>query len=109
MEQERREDLVRDRAQQIWEREGKKDGDHERHWSQAEQEIRKDQVGEDGAGETRSKPAAKRVARKASPAACTLAGCLQEEDRRQAPIAWARRTKAARASPGRTEQRFYER
>jgi hypothetical protein len=55
MEQEKREDLVRDRAQQIWEREGKKDGDHERHWSQAEQEIRKDQGGEDGAGETGSK------------------------------------------------------
>ncbi|WP_017997371.1 DUF2934 domain-containing protein [Rhizobium leguminosarum] len=54
MGQEGREDLIRDRAQQIWEREGKKDGDHERHWRQAEQEIREEQVGEEGASDTGS-------------------------------------------------------
>jgi hypothetical protein len=59
MEQEGRDDLIRDRAQQIWEREGKKDGDHERHWSQAEEEIRAEQDGNDGAGDIGSQPGRK--------------------------------------------------
>ena len=32
-------DKVRERAYQIWEREGRQDGRAEEHWSQAEQEL----------------------------------------------------------------------
>jgi hypothetical protein len=34
-----REKDIRDRAHAIWEREGKPEGRHEEHWSQAEHEI----------------------------------------------------------------------
>jgi hypothetical protein len=34
-----RTDRIRDRAYSIWESEGRADGDHERHWHQATQEI----------------------------------------------------------------------
>lgn len=33
-----REERIRERAHEIWEREGRKDGDHERHWEEAEKE-----------------------------------------------------------------------
>ena len=34
-----REDRVRSRAYEIWEREGRREGDHERHWHQARQDV----------------------------------------------------------------------
>jgi len=34
-----RNEKIRDRAYAIWQREGGADGDHERHWHQAEMEI----------------------------------------------------------------------
>ncbi|HEY7384966.1 MAG TPA: DUF2934 domain-containing protein [Beijerinckiaceae bacterium] len=34
-----RQEKVRERAYQIWEREGRQDGRAEEHWSQAEQEL----------------------------------------------------------------------
>lgn len=40
-----REDRIRERAYEIWEREGRKDGDHERHWEEAEKEMRKKEAG----------------------------------------------------------------
>ncbi|RVJ40003.1 DUF2934 domain-containing protein [Sinorhizobium meliloti] len=33
------EDRIRARAYEIWEREGRPDGGHERHWHQAEKEL----------------------------------------------------------------------
>jgi hypothetical protein len=38
MEQRSREDYIRDRAYQIWEKEGRPDGHHDRHWQQAAEE-----------------------------------------------------------------------
>ncbi|MBB3313281.1 hypothetical protein FHT78_005073 [Rhizobium sp. BK196] len=32
-------DKIRQRAQEIWEAEGRPEGQHERHWRQAEQEL----------------------------------------------------------------------
>lgn len=40
-----REDRIRERAYEIWEREGRKYGDHERHWEEAEKELRKEESG----------------------------------------------------------------
>jgi hypothetical protein len=40
-----REDRVRERAYAIWEREGRPEGGAERHWSQAEQELRAEERG----------------------------------------------------------------
>ncbi|APG93150.1 DUF2934 domain-containing protein [Sinorhizobium americanum] len=40
-----REDRIRERAYEIWEREGRKHGDHERHWEEAEAELRKEESG----------------------------------------------------------------
>ncbi|MGK9054254.1 DUF2934 domain-containing protein [Neorhizobium petrolearium] len=42
-----REDRIRERAHQIWQHEGMKDGDHERHWTQAKatDEIDAESVG----------------------------------------------------------------
>lgn len=40
-----REDRIRERAYEIWEREGRKDGGHERHWEEAEKEMRKKESG----------------------------------------------------------------
>ncbi|RVJ32203.1 DUF2934 domain-containing protein [Sinorhizobium medicae] len=42
-----REDRIRERAYEIWEREGRKYGDHERHWEEAEKELRKKESGVD--------------------------------------------------------------
>lgn len=44
MQQPTREEQIRERAYRIWEMEGRPDGDHERHWQQAAEEL--------GAGET---------------------------------------------------------
>ncbi|MFQ6186241.1 DUF2934 domain-containing protein [Sinorhizobium meliloti] len=41
-----RTERIRQRAYEIWEKEGKRDGDHERHWQEAADEIEK----EDGPG-----------------------------------------------------------
>lgn len=38
MAQQDREDHIRERAYQIWEKEGRPDGAHERHWQQASDE-----------------------------------------------------------------------
>ncbi len=34
-----RDDLIRERARQIWENEGQPEGQHERHWSEATSQI----------------------------------------------------------------------
>jgi hypothetical protein len=49
-----RQNRIRQRAHELWEREGRPDGAHERHWQQAEGEI----AAEDGKGG--KKPAAPR-------------------------------------------------
>jgi hypothetical protein len=41
-----REERVRARAYEIWEREGRQDGGHEAHWQQAEKELREEESGE---------------------------------------------------------------
>ncbi len=38
MEHRSREDYIRERAYQIWEKEGRPDGHHDRHWQQAAEE-----------------------------------------------------------------------
>lgn len=43
-----REEQIRKRAYEIWEREGRKEGSHEDHWEQAERELSDEQTG--GAG-----------------------------------------------------------
>ncbi len=43
-----KEERIRRRAYEIWERDGRPDGEHERHWHQAEKELE----GEGGAGES---------------------------------------------------------
>lgn len=43
-----KEERIRRRAYEIWEREGRPDGEHDRHWHQAEKELE----GEGGAGES---------------------------------------------------------
>ena len=40
---------VRERAHAIWEREGRPEGDHERHWGMAEEELRAEEQSEAGA------------------------------------------------------------
>lgn len=42
-----KEERIRRRAYEIWDREGRPDGEHERHWQQAEKELE----GEEGAGQ----------------------------------------------------------
>lgn len=39
MQDREREDRIRERAHQIWQGEGMKEGEHERHWTQASNEI----------------------------------------------------------------------
>ena len=51
MEQDR-EQNIRMRAYEIWEREGRKEGGHEVHWHQAERELRDEQSGSDHLDET---------------------------------------------------------
>lgn len=45
-----RDDRVRSRAYGIWESEGRKDGDHDRHWHQANRELGAEDGDEDTAG-----------------------------------------------------------
>ncbi|MFQ6242759.1 DUF2934 domain-containing protein [Sinorhizobium meliloti] len=45
-----REERIRERAYEIWEREGRKQGDHERHWDEAEAELRREESGIDSSG-----------------------------------------------------------
>ena len=40
---------VRERAHAIWEREGRPEGGHERHWATAEDELRAEEPGRAGA------------------------------------------------------------
>ncbi|WP_448208096.1 DUF2934 domain-containing protein [Azospirillum sp. sgz302134] len=54
-----RNDRIQRRAHEIWEREGKPQGRHDDHWSQAEAEIRAE---EDAAGAKPKKTAAKEKA-----------------------------------------------
>ncbi|WP_345892638.1 DUF2934 domain-containing protein [Sinorhizobium meliloti] len=39
---EEREERIRQRAYEVWEKDGKRHGDHERHWQQAADEIDKE-------------------------------------------------------------------
>ena len=47
-----REENIRMRAYEIWEREGRKEGGHEVHWHQAERELRDEQSGSDNLDES---------------------------------------------------------
>jgi hypothetical protein len=48
-----KEERIRTRAHEIWEREGRPEGDHERHWQQAMREIEEeDAVGQTGPAES---------------------------------------------------------
>ena len=51
MAQEFSEDRIRERAHQIWEREGGRDGDHESHWERAQAELQQE-AGADGGSDT---------------------------------------------------------
>lgn len=58
-----REQHIRTRAYEIWEREGRQDGGHEAHWQQAEQELRdEDQREREERDNSSSQPAASRTA-----------------------------------------------
>jgi hypothetical protein len=58
-----RHERIRQRAHAIWEREGRRDGDHERHWHQAAGEI----DAEDAAAKPGRKPATPRKPAAAKP------------------------------------------
>jgi Protein of unknown function (DUF2934) len=45
----KRDEQIRRRAHQIWEREGRRHGEHEKHWHQASREV-DDEVSGDGSG-----------------------------------------------------------
>ncbi len=45
-----REERIRARAYEIWEREGRQEGSHEAHWQQAENELREEDGGEQEPG-----------------------------------------------------------
>ena len=65
-----REQRIRRRAYQIWEREGQHDGGHEAHWQQAEQELRAEDLrerekGNDASGQTVAGPAGGKKATRA--------------------------------------------
>ena len=51
MAQEISDDRIRERAHQIWEREGGRDGDHESHWQRAQAELQQEH-GAEGDGNT---------------------------------------------------------
>ncbi len=55
-----RQERIRQRAYAIWEREGRRDGDHERHWHMAAGEIDAEDAGR--AAKPARKPAAPRKA-----------------------------------------------
>ncbi len=46
-----REERIRARAYEIWEREGRQEGSHLAHWEQAEQELRDEEAGEGQQGD----------------------------------------------------------
>ena len=47
-----REERIRKRAYEIWEREGRQEGSHEAHWSQAQEELRAEEPAEGAQDET---------------------------------------------------------
>jgi len=60
-----REQRIRTRAYEIWEREGRQEGGHETHWQQAEKELRDEEAGEQQPAEdAAAKPAAAAPKRK---------------------------------------------
>ena len=68
--QNQRNEKVRERAYQIWEREGRQDGRAEEHWSKAEQELAESQARPaseiNGAGAEEAAPATNGSARPAA-------------------------------------------
>src|SRR3954452_24974513 len=72
-----REDEVRARAHALWEREGRPEGGAERHWAQAEEELRAEGDGRAGAPAVE----AVRTAAEAERAAATAGGA-----ERQGPV-----------------------
>lgn len=60
-----RESEIRKRAYEKWEADGRRDGDHDRHWSEAESEF-------DGAGNARTPDTEADAASGASPAVVSL-------------------------------------
>jgi hypothetical protein len=46
-----KEDRIRTRAYQIWDRQGRTDGQHEEHWAQASRELDSEDGGSPGSGD----------------------------------------------------------
>jgi hypothetical protein len=53
-----REDRIRKRAHEIWEREGRPEGRQEEHWRQASQEVGEELFGQQGATDAQERPGA---------------------------------------------------
>ncbi|WP_107675426.1 DUF2934 domain-containing protein [Agrobacterium sp. LAD9] len=64
-----REAAIREKARAIWEREGRPDGHHERHWIEAERELSADaEAAKSKSGNGVKKPAAAKASAKKTPA-----------------------------------------
>lgn len=81
-----KEKRIRDRAYEIWEREGQPAGRHDEHWRQAEAELAAETQSEEGAAAAGNKPAS-------DPADTSTAKPVPA-----APAAPARRSRAASKS-----------
>ena len=69
-----REAAIREKARAIWEREGRPDGHHERHWSEAERELSANaEVAKSKSGNGVKKPAAAKASVEKAPAKKTPA------------------------------------
>jgi len=63
-----REAAIRERARAIWEREGRPDGHHERHWSEAEREVSASETGKTKSAVKKSAAPTEKAAAKKAPA-----------------------------------------
>jgi hypothetical protein len=86
---------IRQRAHEIWEREGRPEGAHERHWQQAEGEI----ATEDGKGRRKSAASRKPAVKAGKPAAAKAAKAAPAAKAAARPKA-AAKPKAAAAKKG---------
>lgn len=53
-----RENEIRQKAYEIWEREGREEGGHERHWAEAERALKTDVEDGSATGDAKTSPAA---------------------------------------------------
>lgn len=85
-----KEHKIRARAYELWEREGRGHGSHERHWSEAARQIEAEEAG------AAAKPAARKSAAK-KPAAAKAAAATAADKPAAAKPARAKAPKAAAA------------